>query len=150
MGIYWWSGVYYGSLISSRAIVKLKTHPLITANQGLLKKVTSEVNREQWIFHAPGMLAQVGWTDRLIDNQKGLGVIQWDRRFQKLIDEWPKDELGEDMKQFRTLADAISNDHENTLGFYVIKAVWTTYDGPYEQTEIQANLPVVNAPPLEG
>jgi hypothetical protein len=149
MGIYWWSGVYYGSLISSRAIVKLKALPLTTANQGLLNKVTSEVNREQWIFHAPGMLAQVGWTDRLIDNQKGSGVIQWDQRFQKLVHEWPKDEHGEDMKQFRCLADAISNDQENALGFYVIKAVWTTYDGAYEQTEIQANLPVVNAPPLE-
>jgi hypothetical protein len=148
MGIYWWSGVYYGSLISSRAIVKLKAHPLITANQGLLKKVASEVNRKQWIFHAPAMLTQVGWIDPLIeDHEIASGVIQWDERLQTIVNTWPTDAHSEDMKHFRTLADALRTDPDNLLGYYFIQTVGTSYGDPNEGGRVEHNFPIVNVPP---
>jgi hypothetical protein len=146
MSIYWWNALYYGSLISSRAIEKLVAHPLVTANKEMLKKVTFKVNKKQWIFHAPGMLTQVGWIEPLIeDHEIASGVIQWEERLQTIVNTWPTDGQSEDMQHFRTLADAIRTNPDNLFGYYFIQTIGTTFGDP-DLRRVEHNFPIVNAP----
>jgi hypothetical protein len=149
MGIYYWCAVYYGLMVSSEMIAQLREHPLMLENPEMLKKMTHQLNKNQWLLHGPDMLKKIGWMDEILEpHERAAGVVQWDQ-IQKYAGEWSSNARSEEVDKFRTLASILTSNTNNTVGYYVIQAMWSTLDaGALDQLDVTHNLSVVNAPPL--
>jgi hypothetical protein len=139
MGMYWWTELYYGRLVSAESVARLKASAEdIGVIDAYLHAFSDHAGR--CILRPPGCLVRIGSSCPVLDaGDSAKGVVSWEdlRRASRdapgLIDAVERGPTSQDAatlgRLLRLAAPAVTSDAGCAPGVYICEATWNTY-GP--------------------
>ncbi len=136
MGMYWWTELYRGRLLSAASVARLKASDEdIDVINAFLHTFADDAGR--CILRPPGCLVRIGSSDPVLDDgDSAKGFVSWEdlhrasRTAPGLLDAVENEPTAQDAFTLsRLLRLAAPKDANSAPGVYICEASWNTY-GP--------------------